>query len=121
LGAVKPFLLLRTIKKINWTDANAGFSFLMVEIQPWRRAAREFVWYAVADSSRSVFRGNLTGRIGMKLAGFLLLVSGWGIVVATLPLLPSLSTRSAFALAGMAVEMIGLALVGRGHWVQKES
>jgi len=56
----------------------------------------------------------------MKLAGFLLLVSGWGIVVATLPLLPSLLARAAFAFAGMAVELIGLALVGRGHVVQKE-
>ena len=60
------------------------------------------------------------GSHQMKLAGFLLLVSGWGIVVATLPLLPSLLARAAFALAGMAVELIGLALVGRGHVVQKE-
>lgn len=65
------------------------------------------------------FRGNLTGRIGMKLAGFLLLLSGWGIVVSTLPLLPSLPIRAAFALAGMSVELIGLTLVGRSHWVQK--
>jgi hypothetical protein len=61
----------------------------------------------------------LTGRIGMKLAGFLLLLSGWIIVVSTLPLLPSLQTRAAFALAGMGVELIGLALVVRAHWVQK--
>jgi hypothetical protein len=55
----------------------------------------------------------------MKLAGFLLLLSGWGIVVSTLPLLPSLPIRAAFALAGMSVELIGLTLVGRSHWVQK--
>jgi hypothetical protein len=55
----------------------------------------------------------------MKLFGFLLLLSGWGIVVATLPLLASLPARAGFALAGMSVELIGLALVGRGHWVQK--
>ena len=61
----------------------------------------------------------LTGRVGMKLAGFLLLLSGWIIVVSTLPLLPSLQTRAAFALAGMGVELIGLALVVRAHWVQK--
>jgi hypothetical protein len=55
----------------------------------------------------------------MKLAGFLLLLSGWGIVVSTLPLLPSLGARAAFVLAGMAVELIGLTLVARSHRVPK--
>jgi len=55
----------------------------------------------------------------MKLAGFLLLLSGWGIVVSTLPLLPSSGVRAAFVLAGMAVELIGLTLVARSHRVPK--
>jgi hypothetical protein len=55
----------------------------------------------------------------MKLAGFLLLLSGWGIVVSTLPLLPSLPMRAVFVLAGMAVELIGLTLVARSHQVPK--
>jgi hypothetical protein len=55
----------------------------------------------------------------MELAGFLLLLSGWGIVICTLPLLPSLPIRATFALAGMGVEMIGLALVARSHWVRE--
>jgi hypothetical protein len=55
----------------------------------------------------------------MKLAGFLMLVSGWGIVVSTPPLLPSLPMRAAFVLAGMAVELIGLTLVVRSHRVPK--
>jgi hypothetical protein len=67
------------------------------------------------QNSQAIFRG----RVGMKLAGFLLLLSGWIIVVSTLPLLPSLQTRTAFALAGMGVELIGLTLVVRAHWVQK--
>ena len=53
----------------------------------------------------------------MKLAGFLLLLSGWGIVVSTLPLLPSLGARAAFVLAGVAVELIGLTLVARSQRV----
>jgi hypothetical protein len=57
--------------------------------------------------------------IGMKLAGFLLLLAGWGIVVSTLPLLPSLSMRTAFVLAGIAVELVGLGLVVRAHLVPK--
>ena len=56
----------------------------------------------------------------MKLAGFLLLIAGWGIVISTLPLLPSLTMRTAFVLAGMAVELLGLGLVVRSHLVAKE-
>ncbi len=55
----------------------------------------------------------------MKLAGFLLLLSGWGIVVSTLPLLPSVGARAAFVLAGMTVELIGLTLVARAYRVPK--
>jgi hypothetical protein len=60
------------------------------------------------------------GLIGMKLAGFLLLIAGWGIVISTLPLLPSLTMRTAFVMAGMAVEFVGLGLVVRAHLVAKE-
>ncbi len=56
------------------------------------------------------------GRV-MKLAGFLLLVAGWAIVVCALALLPSAGPRTAFALAGMAVELLGLALAVRSHLV----
>jgi hypothetical protein len=50
----------------------------------------------------------------MKLGGFLLLLSGWGIVVAALTLLHG-RTVSAFVYAGFAVEILGLALVFRAH------
>jgi hypothetical protein len=55
----------------------------------------------------------------MKLAGFLLLLSGWGIVVSTLPMLPSLPARIVFVLLGMGVELIGLILAIRSHRVQE--
>jgi len=55
----------------------------------------------------------------MRLAGCLLLLAGWGIVVASLPLLPSLQMRAAFVLAGMAVELMGLSLVARSYLVPK--
>ena len=51
----------------------------------------------------------------MKVAGFLLLVAGWGIVVAALGLLPSASARAVFVLAGVAVELLGLTLAARSH------
>jgi len=53
----------------------------------------------------------------MKLAGLLLLVAGWGIVVAALLLLPSAPSRVAFVLAGIAVQILGLILAVRSHRV----
>ena len=53
----------------------------------------------------------------MKLAGILLLVAGWAIVVAAAALLPSAGARAAFILAGIAVELFGLALTVRSHLV----
>jgi hypothetical protein len=53
----------------------------------------------------------------MKLAGFLLLVAGWAIVVAAVALLPSALTRVGFVLAGLATELLGFALAVRSHLV----
>ena len=50
----------------------------------------------------------------MKLTGFLLLVSGWGIVFAALSLLGS-GPLSIFILLGLGVEILGLVLVTRAH------
>jgi len=50
----------------------------------------------------------------MKLLGFLLLLSGWGIVVAALALLHG-GAVPAFVSAGFAVEILGLVLVLRAH------
>jgi hypothetical protein len=56
----------------------------------------------------------------MKLAGFLLLLSGWLLVVAALVLLRSPGPRAVFVLAGVAVEVLGLALAARAHLVVAE-
>ena len=53
----------------------------------------------------------------MKLAGILLLVAGWAIVVAAVALLPGAGARAGFVLAGVAVELFGLALAVRSHLV----
>ena len=50
----------------------------------------------------------------MKLGGFLLLLSGWGIVIAALVLLHG-ATVAPFILAGFATELLGLVVVGRAH------
>lgn len=53
----------------------------------------------------------------MKLAGLFLLVAGWAIVVGAVALLPSAGGRIGFVLAGMVVELFGLALTVRAHLV----
>jgi hypothetical protein len=57
--------------------------------------------------------------IAMKLAGFLLLLAGWGIVIAACVLLAPVAVRSLFVLAGLGIELLGLALVFRSHIVQQ--
>ncbi|PYX40435.1 MAG: hypothetical protein DMG81_06230 [Acidobacteria bacterium] len=53
----------------------------------------------------------------MKLAGILLLVAGWAIVLSAIVLLPAPVGRAVFVLAGIAVELLGLALMVSSHLV----
>ncbi len=53
----------------------------------------------------------------MKLAGLLLLVAGWGIVISAVALLPSPMARAGFVLSGMVVELLGLSLMVYSHLV----
>ena len=55
----------------------------------------------------------------MKLGGFLLLLSGWGIVFAALAMLHGRAVPG-FILAGLAVEILGLILVMRAHLPETE-
>jgi len=57
----------------------------------------------------------------MKLAGFLLLLSGWGIVLAALTMLAQaqVTARTGFVLAGVSVEALGLVLVVRCHLLRR--
>ena len=56
----------------------------------------------------------------MKLAGFLLLLSGWVLVLAAIALLSAPGPRGAFLVAGMGVELLGLVLVARAHLTPKD-
>ena len=49
----------------------------------------------------------------MKLAGMLLLLAGWGIVVSAVVLFPRPVSRSLFVLSGLAVQGLGLILAFR--------
>ena len=51
----------------------------------------------------------------MKIAGFLLLLAGWAIVLTAIVLLKSEAPRTGFMLAGAGVEILGLVAVIRSH------
>jgi len=55
----------------------------------------------------------------VKLAGFLLLIAGWGIALTALALLKSGLPRDVFLLAGIAVELLGFLVAARAHAVQR--
>ena len=56
----------------------------------------------------------------MRLVGCILLLSGFALVLAALVLLTPLSQRSAFAVAGFAVELLGLGLLTQGYKSQQK-
>jgi hypothetical protein len=56
----------------------------------------------------------------MKIAGFLLLLAGWLLMLSALALLARGGPRSAFLLAGLGVELLGLVLFIRSHLRPKE-
>ena len=51
----------------------------------------------------------------MKIAGWLLSVTGWLLVLLAVILLRTEASRGAFVLAGLAVQVLGLALVFRAQ------
>lgn len=56
----------------------------------------------------------------MSLIGYLLLLSGWLLVFASLFLLAGLGQRFAFVLAGLLVELLGFVLIAlRNRSLQK--
>jgi hypothetical protein len=51
----------------------------------------------------------------MKFAGLTLLLAGWALVLAALALLGPVTARTAFVLAGIGVEVVGMVLTVRSH------
>jgi uncharacterized membrane protein YphA (DoxX/SURF4 family) len=51
----------------------------------------------------------------LRLIGYLLMLSGWLLALAALLLLAGLRQRFAFVLAGLLVELLGLALVAHRY------
>lgn len=51
----------------------------------------------------------------MKLAGFLLALAGWALVLAAVVLLNAPAPRGGFAAAGLAVQFLGLGFAARAH------
>ncbi len=56
----------------------------------------------------------------MKAAGIFLLFAGFILMPSALLLVPAGAGRTGFALAGIAVQLFGLALAFRGHYTLDE-
>jgi hypothetical protein len=57
----------------------------------------------------------------MKFVGFLLLLSGWLLVLAAVVLLATMPARTTFVAAGIAVEVLGMILAIRSHLIPREN
>ena len=57
----------------------------------------------------------------MKAAGMLLLLAGFAIVLCSFILLAAGSLRAVFVLAGIAVELLGLGISFRAHYLLGEA
>jgi hypothetical protein len=99
-------LTIRGIKKISWTTEE-----MRNMLAPPRGCSDNQPVRAAGSPESQV--------LCMKLLSFFLLLSGWGIVLSALALLPSPASRAAFALAGFAVELLGLLFVFLGHRVPR--
>ena len=53
----------------------------------------------------------------MKTIGYLMLPAGWFLVVAALAMLRTFAAQSLFVAAGVGVEIMGLVLFTRAHFV----
>jgi hypothetical protein len=60
------------------------------------------------------------GERSVKGVGFLLLLAGWLLVLASLILLPKPQARIPFIFAGIGVELLGLVLAARAHLRPRE-
>ena len=56
----------------------------------------------------------------MKVAGFLLMLAGWFLVLAALDMLRSFPSLAMFVLAGFVIEVLGLCLVLRANLAVEE-
>jgi len=52
---------------------------------------------------------------GVRLVGFLMLLSGWGLILAAVAILKSQAQMTIFVFAGVAVEMLGLIFAALSH------
>ncbi len=75
---------------------------------------------AYRDFPFSKFRTSDWSKRDLKLAGCLLLISGWLIALAALVMLPEFGARVGFVLAGLAVEIFGLGLIARGQVTEQK-
>jgi hypothetical protein len=94
--------------------------FSIVEIRILYRCPLVLFWDPIQEIDWTALVSITTLSLPfMRLLGFLLLLSGWLLVLAALLLLRPPLDRSAFVTAGIGVEVLGLILVARAHRLPK--
>jgi hypothetical protein len=58
---------------------------------------------------------------GVKLVGFLMLVTGWGLMLDAVATLKSQTQLTIFLLAGVGVELLGLIMAAVAHGAKQEA
>lgn len=56
----------------------------------------------------------------MKVAGFLMLLAGWFLILAAMVMFPAAPARSVFVAVGIGVEGLGLGFAFRSHLIARE-
>jgi hypothetical protein len=56
----------------------------------------------------------------LRIPALLLLLAGWILMLSAVILLPALASRTTFALAGLAVQFLGLILLASAHIPKKK-
>ena len=51
----------------------------------------------------------------LRIAGLILLLTGWFLMLAAILMLSSLPLRTSFSVAGLGVELLGFVLLARSH------
>jgi hypothetical protein len=124
-GVRLPYMLPTTPAKVKRKFLIAEISVLYTGEAELQRfypaglaAARQCAIFSV--TCRRPLHNAIPGSDLMKIAGFLLLLSGLFLVLSALALLRETSPQALFVLLGMVVELLGLVLVFRSHLPPKE-
>ncbi len=79
------------------------------------RFGRHYLAHPAGQALRHAPHGPAADSMLLKTGGFFFLLSGWAIVLSAVALLGPPAAKGGFVAAGLALEIVGLALEVRAH------